>query len=777
MRDKLYTNPNLKQNNAKYRSLEFKYLYFKLQSLINKQVKLTLKYEQMKSPEIHATLIKPISSKVIELANTGMLRSRLGKVHQATNIWSPKLEFLPEYTDSTLSIDLVFILLLLRYEYTIQSVNNLIRYELLQTKANLCELLAIRMLREYSSRNRTNILLEKPLKEFNKDFNTLELSVLCKAKKFLSQPVITHILEKFYNGELIIKGKYNIDKSLEEQPLTSSNIVNYQFTKVSFRNVNVRANVVPKYQSIVINLKLMFFTILYFILILNYKNEFNDGLPMKSIELLFWLMGVNFNFEFLIKVLSIEFVYFKKILWNYVDLVLILLIDIAFVLKFVSHPLYSNVFSLISIIIMPRMLSVFNNYEFFNLLVLSLKKMSWKLFGFFCMYISLISGFYLSFISLTLNLSNYDIAFDMLKIFFGFTPAVWNNWDNYNNVGRVVQMGYLFLIQFIIGTILAIVLSQVFAKVNETNKEEFNYTKTVNLILYFKTSKLHFDKGSYSTLILNKILNIFKLPIVASLFVYELILSKAYSRKRPEHLKYFTFLNKEKDYYEDSDLMRIDDDTDISMVTRSRKPSDFYRRGSNNFQTTTLNPVHSINTMANFRSASTDSLFIDAMLGKKYGNLQSGKLQLERTKTETSEMSKPFVKPLMSKISVLDINSRVRSPTNAKTGDGQDPDPASMTLTKQPKNVKDILATISNDQLVYSQFYKSLDPEFGVSHHELDNVNENDITNENQNSDSMQRMYNITEMSLSDLNLIDSSDDDHDFLSPIGINDDSNESM
>ena len=49
------------------------------------------------------------------------------------------------------------------------------------------------------------MLFIKPLYEVDQqyNFNTLELSVLCNAKKFLSQPIIVRILERFYNGELI----------------------------------------------------------------------------------------------------------------------------------------------------------------------------------------------------------------------------------------------------------------------------------------------------------------------------------------------------------------------------------------------------------------------------------------------------------------------------------------------------------------------------------------------------------------------------------------------
>ncbi|CAI5759060.1 unnamed protein product [Candida verbasci] len=492
----------------------FRSNYLRIQKQIN-TVQLSLKYEQLKLPEIHPTLIKPLTDEIL-------------------------LEKTP---------DLIFILLLLRYEYLIQSENNLINYDLLITKANICELLSIRMLREYNSTTRIEILFQNPLASINPEykFNLLELSVLSKSKKFLSQPIIIRILDRLYNGEIILNNGVEEEKGLLD-------ISNYKFEKISFRHICKRARTVPKYQSIVINIKLIVFSLLYFLQI-NYKYPYT--------EILFWLFTLSFNIELLTKLVHIEWTYMKLIIWNYIDILLICLLDTCLILKLTSY--YSDVFSLIGIILFPRILSILNNYKFFNLIVLSLNKMIWNLFGLTCFFFTLISGFYFSFITLSINQSNGEILFNMVKIFFGFTPSVWNNWEKFNTLGKVLQMGYLFLIQFIIGTILAICLSSIFAKIRESNFEEFNYFKTKNLILYFKSANLN------NTLFLN----IFKFPIYLGIFIYELILSKFYKESNDE-LKNFTFI----------------------------------KDNLKNWQS--FNTIH-------YRTASTDSFFINEILNKKYG--------------------------------------------------------------------------------------------------------------------------------------------------------------
>lgn len=46
-------------------------------------------------------------------------------------------------TEPSISTNVVYMLLMLRFEYIIESKNNLIMYDLLVTKANICEVLVI----------------------------------------------------------------------------------------------------------------------------------------------------------------------------------------------------------------------------------------------------------------------------------------------------------------------------------------------------------------------------------------------------------------------------------------------------------------------------------------------------------------------------------------------------------------------------------------------------------------------------------------------------------
>ncbi|EGV62314.1 hypothetical protein PSN45_001040 [Yamadazyma tenuis] len=637
-------NTSTTQTAVRYKELEFKYLYFKIQKLVNRKVQISLKYEQLKQPEINLTLIKPIVTKIVALASNTSLGPKI-----RGNYGSTMSEFRAAL-ENKVSVMVIHILMVLRYEFLIQSDANLIVYDLLMTKATVCELLAIRIYREYKAFDRVQLLFVDPLKKFT----TLELVVLTKSKKFLSQPIIVKILEKFYNGELIMQELS--DTKNEESTFLREQITNYNYSRASLTKINDRSRIVPKYQSLVINLKNLILTMLHVMIIVN---QHKNLVPSDVLEFVFYCIGLHLNYEFFLKLLSIQHKFLRKILWFYMDFAIIMLIDINIILKvlsvfgYVSNSSYFQTFSILSILLIPRNLSMFNNYRFFSLIILGFRRMISNIAGLFCLFFSLIIAFYITFISINFNRSNSMIAFDLLQIFFGFTPAVWTNWDTYSPLGKVIQIGYLFLSQFIISTILAIVLSESFSEISHNIKEDFEYFKAVNLVIYFKSARLYSSRIGF----------IVKLPILVTILVYELLVTQI-SSSVPEEQKHFTFLAKDRDYYSDNDLVNMDnihDESDVSILIRSRQTSVARAPGQplvpngvgagrrysqldggnmafvvppvssgtvqpsgGSFsagapQTPVLMPIKSISTLGNFKSASTDSLFIGDLLAKRYG--------------------------------------------------------------------------------------------------------------------------------------------------------------
>lgn len=690
---------------SKVKFLEFKYLYFQLQKFLNKDVTLSFRPEQLRTPEIRLSLIKPLILKILKVSSKRSLETILRNALPGAETQYTSFGTFGAPTELLISTSVIYVLLLLRYEYIIQSENNLIMFDLLITKANICEVLAIRLLREYRSHDRINLLFINPMRLYEdreklknskhlQCFNTLELSILSKSKKFLSQPAVVQILDRIYSGELMMNEQQeamsesfldflrasklstvksgtslHFDKGDGEEPYTFSkfrcedgeknqNVINYKFNRITIDKVLMRSNSVPKYQSLVINIKYAVMTVLFLSLVLKHKGSMSDNTTYQLssfLSIIFWLVALSFNLDMAVKLLHIEFMFLKKIIWTYVDICIVILIDISFSMRIVyglgkiDSTLYYNCFSLISILLIPRMLSIFNNYRFFNMIFVSLRKMLWNMVAMFCLFLSLTFGFFLCFISLTNNLNTYDVAFGMLKIFFGYTPAVWDNWKNYDNLGRSILLIYLFFIQFVVTTILAIVLSNVFVKVSETNNEEFEYLKTTNLIIYLKWSSSQRTSGRRLRLAhaFEVFVTIFKMPIIFLIYFYEILIkdNQILLQKQQRDLKKFTFLSKEDDLYGDSEMMLLnqgeEDDSLMRVVSKSgstfaalRRPSCDasncrplehgtgsarnvdVKRQSNNLK---LIPQQSHATLPGFRSGLMDSAFIDGFLDKRYG--------------------------------------------------------------------------------------------------------------------------------------------------------------
>lgn len=637
---------------------EFKSIYFRVQELVNKQVNISLKYDQLKLPEIHHTIIKPISEEMFHLADTNVIFRKFTRHYNFTHNelavkygMNNTFESI-EQSKPNISSQLIFILLLLRHEYLLQAARNLVMFELLKTKATVCEILAIRALREFDSLHLTNLLFLTPLNcnlfpsKLRELFNTLELSIISKAYKFLSQPVIIKVINRFHNGELVFKRDLSAELTEKKQLIGGSKVASYRYEKISFGEVSRRVNVVPKYQEIVRNV-LMFSLLVTYLLMISVEHTTLH----QVVQVLFWLIAINYNFDVCLKLSQIEFRYLRLVVWTYIDLILLSILDVCLCLKLLGSIHFGYVFSLVPIVLLPRLMLIFNNYKFFNLLVISSERMAMSLIGLVCVFFTMILGFYFSFIALSYSQSRLEILFNMVKIFFGFTPSVWDNWDDYNALGKVILMAYLFLIEFIISSILAILLSGVFAKVHQKNDEEFHLMQAVYLTLAINQGRLNrkqlfWGKSTWAypwKLATNFVLSAnayLRLPIVVAIYVYEIIQTTPATTD-----KSFTFLEKELDMFGEEDtrhLLRFttfsenyDDDLSVTKlrvnIAVKRRRSTFERSrgpplanktffGSLQMSNSQLKTVQLVLTFgaANIRTASTDLTFIDELLRKKY---------------------------------------------------------------------------------------------------------------------------------------------------------------
>lgn len=278
----------------------------------------------------------------------------------------------------------------------------------------------------------------------------------------------------------------------------------------------------------------------------------------STVECVFWLWGLGCVLDEIVAFNDAGFTLYVMSLWNMFDCIILVLITSYVVLRlmcfwFREHGDYDNylrctrtAFDLLAagaIFLFPRLFSLLDNYQNISKMIISARRMIIDSTMAMVVIIACSSGFWVAFTMAFARdvFSAEQVAYDLLKIFFGFSPVVWNSWDYYSNVGRVVLVLYMFVCNFMIVTILITVLTASFADITENAHEEHRYQFAVNTITMIKSESsslfayavplnllewairpLYYVLPLRHFLILNRtVIKVTHFPILFSIFVYE----------------------------------------------------------------------------------------------------------------------------------------------------------------------------------------------------------------------------------------------------------------
>ena len=146
-----------------------------------------------------------------------------------------------------------------------------------------------------------------------------------------------------------------------------------------------------------------------------------------------------------------------------------------------------------AILLFPRLFSVLDHYRYFSQLLIAFRMMAQDLVAVFFLILVSCSGF---FVALTLSFGNDGIdspsavAYALLQMLMGFTPAAWDRWDGYNNLGKLILTLFLFICHFLVVTILITVLTNSFMSIAQNANEEHQFVFAVNTISNVKSDAL-----------------------------------------------------------------------------------------------------------------------------------------------------------------------------------------------------------------------------------------------------------------------------------------------
>ncbi|RYP39424.1 hypothetical protein DL767_002158 [Monosporascus sp. MG133] len=415
------------------------------------------------------------------------------------------------------------------------------------TRANVCELLALKLLKEYSTTELIDALSYDfyPLQGLpgtpspnsrSSDgraglgaarSSTLEVAIRASAKHFLAHPLVVQQLEAIWNGAISF---YSSQDSLHREPSMLSNISKagqqgpadartpLLGPKAPQRNgdqlplhaVPVRRTVmlynprnaslmklsrlrVPRYRQFLSTCSL-FILICLFLSVLSERST-----RITTLELVFWFWSAGFMLDEVVGFNEQGFSLYIMSFWNIFDLGILLLLIVYYCMRvygvFLIEPQHWNdmaydVLAANAILLLPRIFSVLDHYQYFSQLLIAFRLMAMDLVAVFVLVLVSCSGFFV-FFTLSKNQNDApEVAYKIFQILMGFTPAAWDVWPQYNVLGRTLLVIFLIICHFLVVTILITVLTNSFIAITSNAREEHQFLFAINTISMVKNDAL-----------------------------------------------------------------------------------------------------------------------------------------------------------------------------------------------------------------------------------------------------------------------------------------------
>jgi hypothetical protein len=464
-----------------------------------------------------------------------------------------------------------------------------------RTRAMVCELLAIKMLRDFSTRELIDALSydfdplqgqldvmphiqeerratavsrrgpQRPAR-----ISCFEIAIRAQAKKFLSHPMVVKQLEAIWAGNIVFhsaadnlhrqspttkqlrsygtSGGNSTSKpvgiSLEPQPARRAVTLYNPRDASLFKLSRLR---VPRYRNILSTLSFAVLLSLFVAVLVQ------RSLEITTLEIIFWFWAAGYMLDEIVGFNEQGFSLYIASFWNTFDLGILVLLLVHLVLRlygilmpdvrkhYVANMAY-DVLAADAILLFPRLFSVLDHYRYFSPLLIAFRYMAADLIAVSLLILISCSGF---FVALTLSFGNdgvdtpSSVAYALLQMLMGFTPAAWDRWNEYNALGKTILTLFLFICHFLVVTILITVLTNSFMAIVRNANEEHQFLFAVNTISHVKSDALFSYVAPTNILqwllvplryvvpfrqyvkINRTIIKITHLPLLFSIFVYE----------------------------------------------------------------------------------------------------------------------------------------------------------------------------------------------------------------------------------------------------------------
>lgn len=405
-----------------------------------------------------------------------------------------------------------------------------------QTRAMVSELLAIKLLREYTTRELIDALSYEFYPLQGQDPTTmwasgqqrkrlvgtgrvscLEVAIRAQAKRFLAHPVVVQQLEAIWAGTIVFHSAADHLHRRAHQSTTHSGrgygtSTDYNGDQAPSGNATFRRSVtlynprdaslfklsrlrVPRYRQFLSTLS---FAVLLglFLAVLEQRSR-----QITSLEVVFWFWSAGFMLDEIVGFNEQGFSLYLMSFWNLFDLGILLLLVCYYFLRiygtFLTYPRNRqvanqayDVLAANAVLLFPRLFSILDHYRYFSQLLIAFRIMASDLIAVFVLIVIACSGFFVAFISFGSDNSPNTVAYALFQMLMGFTPTAWAMWDEYNVLGKSILTIFLFICHFVVVTILITVLTNSFMRIVQNANQEHQFLFAVNTISMVKSDDL-----------------------------------------------------------------------------------------------------------------------------------------------------------------------------------------------------------------------------------------------------------------------------------------------
>lgn len=487
--------------------------------LVVERCETTLSWEQLRSPQISQFLVKPVQNQI-----------RTSHFSRAT----------------------LYALLANCLQFKKEGQINPAIMGICETRAQLVELLAMRLLKDFNAR--------ELIDAFSYDFDplsgqpkpvdirharisrrqsvfartsTLEVAIRAQAKRFIAHPLVVRHLQSIWAGDIVFHSaadslhRYPSRPKLSHErhygamhspppaitkdrpetvtiahpdPSGGSELIRRSVTLYDPANASLfklsRLRV-PRYRQ-------LFSTLSYAIMLgLFVAILVRRSLDLTPLEIVFWFWSAGFILDF-VGFSEKGFGLYIASVWNVFDLGILVLFFIYYLLRLFSVLIAEatqqrrianmayDVLASTAILLFPRMFSLLDHYRYFSQLLIAFRLMAVDLAAVLVLIAIACSGFFVAF-TLSFGQEDFDgrgVAYALFQILMGFTPAVWEVWDAFNLLGKGLLALFLVICHFLVVTILITVLTNSFMAIVKNANEEHQFLFAINTISMVKSDML-----------------------------------------------------------------------------------------------------------------------------------------------------------------------------------------------------------------------------------------------------------------------------------------------